>query len=822
MFGIALRSLRHRRGAFVGTFVAMFFGAVIVFATGALMETGVRARAPLQRLAAADIHVVAGKTLELPGGGDEAETALLPERVRVERELADRIRDLPGVGAAVPDVSVPVSLRGRQVSGHDWATSVLAPSTLADGSAPTPGQVVLGSGYGVRTGDSVDLVARGEEGRYRVSGTVAGDGVYFATADVTRLSGTGGADLIGVVAAPGADVAELSRRVAEVVKGTGAVLLTGNERGVSEFPEVAAAGTMLVILAGVTGGLTVPVAVFVIASTLVLSIQQREREMALLRTIGTTPGQLRAMVLGESTLLAAVASALGCLPGVLLAKWLLSLMAGAGMTPPQLTYQQGVLPVLVAVGVGLLSAAGAALIAAHRAARIRPTQALAEAAIQRRWLTRPRAILASLTFAGGIVLMVATVTVFEGPVAAATAGPTSMVWAIGLALIAPGVTTVCVRLLRRPLGMVSGEPGRLAMINAGAYTVKVAAAATPIMLATGIATANIFLQSTMTDAAQRAYTENLRADAVLTATAGGISPAVAERVRAVPGVSAVSEVVSSSVFVMDPADGSDEGRPVQGVSADGVSQTTGYTVTGGSLSALAGDTVALPSPLARRWGVGVGDTVKLRLGDGSPLAAKVIATVSARPGFETLLMPVRTLAPHTSAGLPTQLLVRSADTGALRDFAAGRHDVVLGDRTAQLRSFHDQAALGAWVNYALVGMIAAYTVIAVVNTQVMATLARRREFGLQRLTGSTRGQVMRMVLVEGALVAIIGVLLGGIAAATTLVPFSLVVKGTPLPSGSPLTFVSIVAAAAALALVSMLVPAWRSTRRPPIEAVATE
>ncbi|MFD9942599.1 ABC transporter permease, partial [Nonomuraea sp. NPDC059022] len=209
-------------------------------------------------------------------------------------------------------------------------------------------------------------------------------------------------------------------------------------------------------------------------------------------------------------------------------------------------------------------------------------------------------------------------------------------------------------------------------------------------------------------------------------------------------------------------------------------------------------------------------------GGGSPARGPGGATVPRGPGSERLPRRGGCGAPPTSAGLPTQLLVRSADVGALRDFAAGRHDVVLGDRTAQLRSFQDQAALGAWVNYALVGMIAAYTVIAVVNTQVMATLARRREFGLQRLTGSTRGQVLRMVLVEGTLVAIIGVILGGVAAATTLVPFSLVVKGTPLPSGSPLTFLSIVAAAAALALVSMLVPAWRSTRRPPIEAVATE
>jgi putative ABC transport system permease protein len=65
-----------------------------------------------------------------------------------------------------------------------------------------------------------------------------------------------------------------------------------------------------------------------------------------------------------------------------------------------------------------------------------------------------------------------------------------------------------------------------------------------------------------------------------------------------------------------------------------------------------------------------------------------------------------------------------------------------------------------WINYLLVGMIVAFTAISVVNTLAMATASRRREFGLQRLTGATREQVLRMMAVEGALVAAIGILLG--------------------------------------------------------------
>ena len=58
MFRLALRTLRLRKGGFLATFVAAFLGAVIVSACGGLMETGIRADAPPQRLAAVPIVVV--------------------------------------------------------------------------------------------------------------------------------------------------------------------------------------------------------------------------------------------------------------------------------------------------------------------------------------------------------------------------------------------------------------------------------------------------------------------------------------------------------------------------------------------------------------------------------------------------------------------------------------------------------------------------------------------------------------------------------------------------------------------------------------------
>jgi putative ABC transport system permease protein len=143
----------------------------------------------------------------------------------------------------------------------------------------------------------------------------------------------------------------------------------------------------------------------------------------------------------------------------------------------------------------------------------------------------------------------------------------------------------------------------------------------------------------------------------------------------------------------------------------------------------------------------------------------------------------------------------------------------VGDRSALTTAHSEGLAVGASVNYLLIGMIMMYTAISVVTTLVMATAARRREFGLQRLTGSTRGQVLRMMGVEGLLVTGIGVVLGTIVSATTLVPFSLVVKDSPLPSGPLWIYLAVIGTAALLTVAATLLPTWLTTRARPAETV---
>src|SRR5882672_7104809 len=107
MFRLALRTLRFRKGGFAATFIALLFGAAVVMACGGLLETGIRAEAAPQRLAAAQILITGNQTYQFPKndpGNDEekdkTESATLAERVRLDRDLVDTLRAVPGVATA--------------------------------------------------------------------------------------------------------------------------------------------------------------------------------------------------------------------------------------------------------------------------------------------------------------------------------------------------------------------------------------------------------------------------------------------------------------------------------------------------------------------------------------------------------------------------------------------------------------------------------------------------------------------------------------------------------------------------------------------------
>lgn len=131
-----------------------------------------------------------------------------------------------------------------------------------------------------------------------------------------------------------------------------------------------------VLLWVVTGllGVAVLIALIGVANTLSLSVLERTRENALLRALGLTRGQLRAMLVLEGLLLAGVAAALGLVARVGYG-WAgaQSVLGVLGPVSPTVPWLQLAAVLLVALAAGLL----ASVLPARRATRLSPVQGLA-------------------------------------------------------------------------------------------------------------------------------------------------------------------------------------------------------------------------------------------------------------------------------------------------------------------------------------------------------------------------------------------------------------------------------------------------------------
>ena len=112
MLRLAILSARGRLATFTGALLAFFAASVLAMAWGMQLESILRTHAPVERYAAT-AAVVAGQQNIGPD-----HDVLLTERARVSSALATRLASVPGVRAAIGDVSVPVRIGNRPAIAH--------------------------------------------------------------------------------------------------------------------------------------------------------------------------------------------------------------------------------------------------------------------------------------------------------------------------------------------------------------------------------------------------------------------------------------------------------------------------------------------------------------------------------------------------------------------------------------------------------------------------------------------------------------------------------------------------------------------------------
>lgn len=309
----------------------------------------------------------------------------------------------------------------------------------------------------------------------------------------------------------------------------------------------------------------------------------------------------------------------------------------------------------------------------------------------------------------------------------------------------------------------------------------------------------LFVQSTLGDAARAQARAGVLADWVVASQGPGVPSEAARQLRTRHDV--VTEVVRTTVRI-----GLDK-YPAQGVTPAGLARTWDPHVTAGSLSGLTEHSVAVSELAARQHHVKPGSTLRLTLGDGTPATLTVAAVYARGLGFGDLTFAHDLLARHVDNPLAASLLVstdrtRSQLAANLRDFPGLR---VLSPAAADSLQARRQQT-DAEVNLIAMGLVLAFTAIAVVNTLAMSVSERVREFALLRLAGATRRQVLGMLRTEALSVLLLGTLLGSGIALAVLTSFSIGMTGRTAPAVTPHLYVTVVAAAGLLALVATALP----------------
>jgi putative ABC transport system permease protein len=438
--GLAWHTARARAASLAGSFVALALGVALLAAMAlTLASTAGTARHP-RWFARAGVVAYADTVSVTSGSGDdrETETATTAEHARCPPPSP---RGCPRLhAAAVLDYAGYASARGAPGDTvHPGGAASLHHYTWVSGGPPAgPGQLVLTAPTRLGPGGRIVLLTADGQRRFTVSGVIrTGAQAAFYTTDAVaaRLAG-GRIDAVALTGPPGAPIAVLAAQARAAARGQPVRVLTGDHRRDAEPDPDAGLFAVAASLLGTTSGLAGFVAVFVVASTFAYAVAARRREFGLLRSAGATPRQIRRLVLGEALAVGVLASAVGGALGIVIAPPFARWLARSGIAPPDFTAHIIVWPVAVAFAAGLVIALVGAWLAARRAGRVRPAEALREAAVDRRPMTVSRWAVGVAALGGSVALAGIFATAHSAD-AASLILLVAMLLVFGCAMLAP-------------------------------------------------------------------------------------------------------------------------------------------------------------------------------------------------------------------------------------------------------------------------------------------------------------------------------------------------------------------------------------------------
>lgn len=715
-----------------------------------------------------------------------------------DQEVLHRVQTLPEVRVAAPvieavattgikgqgnililgvDMMGDQSLRNYDIKSNDQQVAVDDPLAFLS----QPDSIIITSTFaqqnGLHTGSTIPMSAMDGEKSFTVRGIMKAGGLAGAFGGnlaimdiyaVQKMFGRGRKfDRIDLTIKEGARVDDVRRKLQSLL-GPGFQVEQPSARA-QQFDAMSRAYS---ISAGITSGFALFIGMFIIYNTFQIAVAQRRSEVGILRALGATRTQIRALFLGEGALAGVIGSIAGVGIGLLLARGMtayIGTLLGDVYGVAQKAEEVSADPKLIAaaVALGVLTSIIAAWLPARNAARVNPVNALQKGKYQQFGTgeNRTRRAIA-------LALALASVALIAFSRYRALFYISDALSVISALLLTPTLAQLLAKALRPVLRFLRPVEGTLAADSLLQAPRRTSGAVSALMLSLALVVALGGLArasySSINDWMKVALNPDLFVTPSQSLTVRNylFPPAMLDRLRSVPGIADVQAVrdaripIRGTPILMVAVDVASVARrvPVHAVAGDpktmyqaaaegkGVIVSENFSVLRGYKL---GEVLDIPSPGGIVKMPIVGVTVDYSDQQGSILIDRAVYIKYWNDPAINIFRVY--LAPGASESQVKRAILEQSGNNR-RLFVLTNRDV---------RGFITRVT-DQWfgLTYIQIAVAVLVSILGIVNTLTVSITDRRRELGVLQAVGGMRNQIRRTIWLEALTIGAIGFTLG--------------------------------------------------------------
>jgi putative ABC transport system permease protein len=579
----------------------------------------------------------------------------------------------------------------------------------------------------------------------------------------------------------------------------------------------------------ITSFIALLVGVFIIFNSFSISVNQRWKEIGILRALGVERPNLQRMFLGEAVVMGLLGSLLGVVGGFYLAigatramnsiaASIYGLVSSAEMPGFRLDYA------IVSFVIGLIASLVAAWLPARAAAQLNPVLALHNIETRQR-----EAVLGWARLLVGLAMIVAGLALIR------FAPRRVDMWIqfvylglliLGMIVVLPKLSAWIARALRPVMDWAFGSEGVLAIDTMIQSPRRTSATVGALMLGLSFVFSTGAFISSEKRTIIRTFDRIVNSDLIVTTSEGArsrtyhFSEELGQRIAALAGVKRIENVR----FTFVPYRG--DTAAIVTLEMEGFFARVRDVLEEGDEQKVRellprGEGFIIARNFATRWQIGVGDRLKLET-PTAPLERPVLGIMEDYSSEKGTIFMDRALYKAYWRDSAVDIIDINLQSGVDPvAFKAELQRLLAGQQRAFIYTNQEYKK---WIlnlidgffvlNYMQMVIAVLVAALGIVNTLIISVSERKREFGVIRAIGGLRNQLRKMVLLEAVAIAIVGVITGAIAG--ILNTYFLVRTAATIIGGFTLPFeipVGLILVTLPVVVVIAIIAAWLPARR---------